>query len=386
MYQKQGKWSLRFLEAPFILESASVVGTKEGEGPLGGLFDLVGDDDKFGQNTWEKAESSMQRDALTTALGKADLGASDMDYVFAGDLLGQSMATTFGVENFRIPWFGIYGACSTCGEALSLAAAFVAAGYAKYVAAVTSSHFGSAEKQFRFPNQYANQRPMCATWTVTGSAAFVIGQGDCAGENEVNANINGDSNEIASLNNNNCDNDEGEKSYTSSKDIYKKETNKPRRVKIEGITTGVVVDYGIKDAMNMGAAMAPAACELIVNHLKDFGRRADYYDRIITGDLGSVGQKILIDLCRQKGVDISKNHEDCGMKMFDSANQNTGAGGSGCGCSATVLSAYYLPKLRSGELSHILFVPTGALLSPVSFNEGESVPGIAHGVVLESVI
>lgn len=378
MCQKQGKWSLRFSEAPFILESGSVVGTKEGEGPLGGLFDLVGDDDKFGQDTWEKAESSMQTDALTTALGKANLGASDMDYVFAGDLLGQSMATTFGVESFRIPWFGIYGACSTCGEAISLAAAFVAAGYARYAAAVTSSHFGSAEKQFRFPNQYANQRPMCATWTVTGSAAFVIGHDD-------SANINGDSNAIASVNNN-CDNDDGAKSCISSKDIYKKETNNPRRVRIEGITTGVVVDYGIKDAMNMGAAMAPAACELIVNHLKDFGRRADYYDRIITGDLGSVGQKILIDLCRQKGVDISKNHEDCGMKMFDSANQNTGAGGSGCGCSATVLSAYYLPKLRSGELSRILFVPTGALLSPVSFNEGESVPGIAHGVVLEAVI
>lgn len=339
MYQKQGKWSLRFSEAPFILESGSVVGTKEGEGPLGGLFDLVGDDDKFGQDTWEKAESSMQRDALTTALGKSGLEAGDMDYVFAGDLLGQSMATTFGVENFRIPWFGIYGACSTCGEALSLAAAFVAAGYAKYAAAVTSSHFGSAEKQFRFPNQYANQRPMCATWTVTGSAAFVVGHED----------------------------------------------GKSSGVRIEGITTGVVVDYGIKDAMNMGAAMAPAASELIVNHLKDFGRKADYYDRIVTGDLGSVGQKILIDLCRQKGVDISKNHEDCGMKMFDSANQNTGAGGSGCGCSATVLSAYYLPKLRSGELKRILFVPTGALLSPVSFNEGESVPGIAHGVVLEAV-
>lgn len=221
MYQKQGKWSLRFSEAPFILESASVVGTKEGEGPLGGLFDLVGDDDKFGQNTWEKAESSMQRDALTTALGKADLGASDMDYVFAGDLLGQSMATTFGVENFRIPWFGIYGACSTCGEALSLAAAFVAAGYAKYAAAVTSSHFGSAEKQFRFPNQYANQRPMCATWTVTGSAAFVIGNGDDSCKN-----------------------------------------NESRKVRIEGITTGVVVDYGIKDAMNMGAAMAPAIARI----------------------------------------------------------------------------------------------------------------------------
>jgi len=164
------------------LESSSVVGTKEADGPLGGLFDIVGKDDRFGQNTWEKAESSMQRDALTMALGKAHLDASDMDYVFAGDLLGQSMATTFGVENFRIPWFGVYGACSTCGESLSLAAAFVAAGDARHAVAVTSSHFGSAEKQFRFPNQYANQRPVSATWTVTGSAAFIVGSG--AGGNE----------------------------------------------------------------------------------------------------------------------------------------------------------------------------------------------------------
>ena len=183
MQQKLGKWSLRFTEAPFILESSSVVGTKEADGPLGGLFDIVGKDDRFGQNTWEKAESSMQRDALTMALGKAHLDASDMDYVFAGDLLGQSMATTFGVENFRIPWFGVYGACSTCGESLSLAAAFVAAGYARHAVAVTSSHFGSAEKQFRFPNQYANQRPVSATWTVTGSAAFIVGSG--AGGNEM---------------------------------------------------------------------------------------------------------------------------------------------------------------------------------------------------------
>ena len=341
------------------IDLPSLAGTKEADGPLGGLFDIVGKDDRFGQNTWEKAESSMQRDALTMALGKAHLDASEMDYVFAGDLLGQSMATTFGVENFRIPWFGVYGACSTCGESLSLAAAFVAAGYARHAVAVTSSHFGSAEKQFRFPNQYANQRPVSATWTVTGSAAFIVGSG--AGGNEMAR----------------CDN---EWTGCDNADSISK------KVQIEGITTGVVVDYGIKDAMNMGAAMAPAACELIVNHLSDFGREASYYDRIVTGDLGSVGQKILIDLCRQKGVDISKNHEDCGMKMFDATNQNTGSGGSGCACSATVLSAYYLPKLRSGELKRILFVPTGALLSPVSFNEGESVPGIAHGVVLEAVM
>ena len=243
----------------------------------------------------------------------------------------------------------------------------MAAGYAKHAVSVTSSHFGSAEKQFRFPNLYANQRPVSATWTVTGSAAFIVGSG--AGGNEAPA---GCGNEMAG-----CDN---------KRTGCGKANGISRRVQIEGITTGVVVDYGIKDAMNMGAAMAPAACELIVNHLSDFGREASYYDRIVTGDLGSVGQKILIDLCRQKGVDISKNHEDCGMKMFDATNQNTGSGGSGCACSATVLSAYYLPKLRSGELKRILFVPTGALLSPVSFNEGESVPGIAHGVVLEAVI
>jgi stage V sporulation protein AD len=194
---------------------------------------------------------------------------------------------------------------------------------------------------------------------VTGSAAFIVGSG--AGGNEMAG----------------CDNE-----WTGCDNA----DSISRKVQIEGITTGVVVDYGIKDAMNMGAAMAPAACELIVNHLSDFGRKASYYDRIVTGDLGSVGQKILIDLCRQKGVDISKNHEDCGMKMFDATNQNTGSGGSGCACSATVLAAYYLPKLRSGELKRILFVPTGALLSPVSFNEGESVPGIAHGVVLGAVM
>lgn len=182
MNQRIGKWSLRFSEAPFIISEASIVGTKEGGGPLGGLFDMVGKDDKFGQNTWEEAESSMQADALSMALGKAKRRPEDIDYVFAGDLLGQSMATTFGLEKFKIPLFGVYGACSTCGETLSLAAAFAAAGYGDYIAAVTSSHFGSAEKQFRFPNQYANQRPICATWTVTGSGAFILSKNKKTGK------------------------------------------------------------------------------------------------------------------------------------------------------------------------------------------------------------
>ncbi|MEE1100467.1 MAG: stage V sporulation protein AD [Agathobacter sp.] len=337
-----GKRSLFFKEAPFILESASVVGTKEGQGPIGDLFDLVGEDDKFGQESWEQAESSLQKDALHMALLKSKFGAEEIRYLFAGDLLGQAMATSFGLKDFEIPLLGLYGACSTCGESLSLGAAFVAAGYANLVAAVTSSHFASAEKQFRFPLEYANQRPKSATWTVTGSGAFII-----------------------------CD-----KSMIC---------NVTPKAKITGITTGVIVDYGVKDSMNMGAAMAPAAAETIVTHLKDFDRRPNYYDKIVTGDLGLVGKQILLDLLDQRDIDISGVHEDCGIKIFDNETQGTGAGGSGCGCSATVLSAYYLPKLASGELKRILFIPTGALLSPVSFNEGESIPGIAHAVVIESI-
>ena len=217
----------------------------------------------------------------------------------------------------------------------------VSAGYADYVAAVTSSHFASAEKQFRFPLEYANQRPVCATWTVTGSGAYILGNRKGEGKDVLGA--------------------------------------------ISGVTTGVIVDYGIKDSMNMGAAMAPAACETIETHFKDFGTNPKTYDKIITGDLGTIGSKILTTMLKERGYDISRQHEDCGVKIFDGTEQKTGAGGSGCGCSASVLSAYYLPQIASGELKKILFVPTGALLSPVSFNEGQSVPGIAHAVVIEHV-
>lgn len=337
-----GKRSLLFKEAPFILESASVVGTKEGQGPMGELFDLVGEDDKFGQDSWEKAESCLQKDALHMALLKSKYSAEEIRYLFAGDLLGQAMASSFGLKDYDIPMLGLYGACSTCGEALSLSAAFVAAGYANLAAAVTSSHFASAEKQFRFPLEYANQRPKSATWTVTGSGAFII-----------------------------CD-----KSMVC---------NVTPKARITGITTGVIVDYGIKDSMNMGAAMAPAAAETIVTHLKDFNRKPNYYDKIVTGDLGLVGKQILLDLLSERDIDISGVHEDCGIKIYDNDTQGTGAGGSGCGCSATVLSAYYLPKIAAGEINRILFIPTGALLSPVSFNEGESIPGIAHAVIIENV-
>ncbi len=351
MNQQIGRGSLCFSEAPFIVNSASVVGTKEGEGPLGQYFDVIGADDKFGQENWEAAESSLQKEAVTLALGKAGCSEQDIRYLFAGDLLGQTIASSFGLKSFQIPLFGLYGACSTCGESLSLAAMTIAAGYANRVVAVTSSHFASAEKQFRFPLEYANQRPLAATWTVTGSGAFVL-----AGRQGL-------------------------------EELQKKSehANDGPVAKISGITTGKIVDYGIKDSMNMGAAMAPAAADLIATHLSDFHRTPKDYDRIVTGDLGTVGQEILFNLLEEKGYDISQVHEDCGIKIFDGNSQGTGAGGSGCGCSAVTLSAHYLRLIKSGELHRILFVPTGALLSTVSFNEGDSIPGIAHGVVIESI-
>lgn len=366
MNQQIGRRSLLFSEAPFIIGTASVVGTKEGEGPLAAEFDCIGEDDKFGQDTWEAAESSLQQEALTLALGKADRKPEDMRYLFAGDLLGQLIASSFGLKTFEIPLFGLYGACSTCGEALALSAMTVAAGYADHVAAVTSSHFASAEKQFRFPLEYANQRPVSATWTVTGAGAFIVAAADQAAMPAVKkTRPKGAELSLA------------KKEYPHKKGIP--------MARIAGVTTGRIVDYGVKDSMNMGAVMAPAAAELIAQNLVDFDRKPEDYDHIVTGDLGEVGHEILIDLLKERGVDISKVHEDCGMLIFDNEKQKTGSGGSGCGCAATTLSAHFLPRLASGEMKRILFVPTGALLSTVSFNEGQSIPGIAHGIVLEHV-
>lgn len=337
MSEIQGMQSLKFENPPYILATANIVGKKEGEGPLGSKFDVVGDDDLFGADTWEEAESSMQKKVAGWAIKNAKLTNQQIRYIFAGDLLGQAIATSFGLLDFNIPLFGLYGACSTAGESLSLAAMTVAAGYADNVLAVTSSHFASAEKQFRYPLEYGNQRPLAASWTVTGSGAFIV-------------------------------------------------SNKASKVRITGVTTGKIVDYGVKDSMNMGAAMAPAACDTIYQNLMDFNLQPDKYDKIVTGDLGYIGSDILIDLLKEKGFDISKQHMDCGKEIFDQATQDTHAGGSGCGCAATTLSAYLLKELEKGTLKKILFVPTGALLSTVSYNEGQSVPGIAHGVVIESCV
>ena len=334
---KIGKCSIEFDNKPLISASASVVGQKEGEGPLGEYFDRVIDDPMAGQNTWEEAESEMQRQLVEELLIKSGLQAKEIRYFFAGDLLGQLIATSFGISGFEVPVFGLYGACSTMGEALSLAAMTFSAGYADNVIAMTSSHFGSAEKQFRFPLDYGNQRPLCATWTVTGAGGVIL---SASGESDI------------------C---------------------------VSGITTGRIVDYGIQDSFNMGAAMAPAACDVIYNHLMDFERRPEDYDAIYTGDLGSVGQTILIDLMDKRGFDISKVHHDCGVEIYDAGTQDTHAGGSGCGCSAATLSAQILRRIREGEYSRVLFVPTGALLSTISFNEGKTVPGIAHAVVIENI-
>lgn len=357
----KGKQSLIFAHAPRIVSASSVVGSKESEGPLRNLFDKTGKDDLFGAQTWEEAESRMQKEACMTALDKAGIRAEEIRYLFGGDLLRQGIATSMGVEDFQIPMFGLYGACSTSGEALALASMSASAGYGKYMMAVTSSHFGSAEKEFRFPLGYASQRPLSAQWTVTGSGAFVVAGADVPPEPE-----NGTKDEPGA----------------SDRNASREET-RFSHVRISGITVGKIVDYGLKDSQNMGACMAPAAMDTISRNFEDMGRSAGYYDRIITGDLGYVGSSILTDLLKGQGHDIRGRHLDCGMTVFDRETQDTHAGGSGCGCAAVTLAAYVLPKIESGEWERVLFVPTGALMSTVSFNEGASVPGIAHGIVLE---
>lgn len=353
-----GRASIRFEQPVYIIESASVVGKKEGEGPLGLLFDLAGEDDMFGCETWEEAESSLQKQAVGLVLEKAGVTAEEVNLMFAGDLLGQSIATSFGLAGYGIPLMGVYGACSTCGESLALGAMTIAGNYAKNVICVTSSHFASAEKEFRFPLDYGNQRPLSATWTVTGSGAFLLSR--------------------------NINNDCYSKQSTNMSETEKSQMSKKPRAKISGITVGKITDYGMKDSMNMGACMAPASASTLERHFIDLESQPSDYDKIITGDLGSVGQKILIDLLKEKGYDISEQHMDCGIEIFDADSQDTHSGGSGCGCSAVTLSAYILKQLEEQNWKKVLFMPTGALLSKTSFNEGKSVPGIAHALVLES--
>lgn len=297
---------MKFEEPPIICAAASVVGQKEGDGPFGDVFDQIESDPKVGGDTWEDAEGRLQERAAELAIQKAGCGKEAIRYIVAGDLLGQLMASSFGLAGFDKPLFGVYGACSTMGESIGIGSMLVEGGFADYVLAMTSSHFASAEKQFRFPLGYANQRPKASTWTVTGSGAVVICKGD----------------------------------------------QKQGMAKITGITTGKIVDYGVKDTMNMGACMAPAAASVVAAHFKDFGTDPSEYDQIITGDLGMVGKDILIDILRSEGYDIADRYIDCGIEIYGRDAQAQ-AGGSGCGCSAVMLAGYVLKQLVALEMSYI---------------------------------
>ena len=345
--------SISFRNPVFIQSSASIVGQKEGEGPLGSYFDSICDDPMFGTDTWEAAESTLQKQAALLAIKKSGLTTSDIQLLFAGDLLAQTAASSFGTADLQIPFYGLFGACSTMGESLSLGSLCIDGGYGRHILCTTSSHFASAEKEFRFPLGYGNQRPLSATWTVTGAGACVLGYRPPARPDHQSPG--------PLRNHNTC-------------------------AIITGITTGRLIDFGFKDSLNMGACMAPAACDTIARNLKDFNRKPEDYDAVFTGDLGMVGQKILFDLLSEKGIDISAIHQDCGMLIYDSQTQDTHSGGSGCGCAASVLSGYILPGIIEGKWKRVLFVPTGALLSKVSFNEGDPIPGIAHAVVIEQYL
>lgn len=329
-----GKQTVILDKPPSIIATSSTVGPKEADGPLGEYFDVKTEDELWGEDTWEKAESKFVKETIRDVIDKAKLTPEDIQYIFAGDLLNQLTGTTFGIRDFNIPYFGVFGACSTMAESMSLGAMIVDGGFADCVLATTSSHFCGAEKQFRFPMELGTQRPLTAQWTVTGSGAVIIAK-------------------------------EGGGPYITS------------------ITTGRIVDLGISDPMNMGAAMAPAAADTIVQHFKDTGRSPDYYDLIITGDLAEYGQKLLIELAGKEGYDIGEILTDCGIEIYDPDSQDTHAGGSGCGCSASVFAGYLYKEIKKGKWNRVLFVATGAMLSPGSSQQGETIPGIAHAVAIE---
>lgn len=329
MAKRLSRSTIRLEKCPNIAAWASVGGKMEGEGPLAGEFDLLNSDTTFGESTWEKAESRMMRTAVDRAFAKAGLAPSEIDLIFAGDLLNQCVSSTYGLRELEIPFLGLYGACSTMAEGLCMAALFVEGGLAERAAAVTSSHFCSAERQFRFPLEYGGQRPPTSQWTATASGAAVIGRGVAPPF-------------------------------------------------IRAVSIGSIVDLGITDANNMGAAMAPAAASTIANFFRDTHARPAEFDRIFTGDLGQVGSELLLELLDQEGIPISARHEDCGLLLYDRQRQDVHAGGSGCGCSASVLCSHILPRVQKGEWENVLFVATGALMSPTIVQQGESIPGIAH--------
>lgn len=331
--QKRGRQSFVLQKSPIITAWASVAGKKEAEGPLSHTFDIKCRDTYFGQTTWEQAEKHMQQQALKKLAEKAGLRQEDFNLVFSGDLLNQCIGSSFSLRNTGIPHLGLYGACSTMAESLLMASMAVGGGFTENAVAMTSSHFASSERQYRFPLGYGGQRTPTSQWTVTGSGAALISQ-DGKGP------------------------------------------------KITACTIGTVTDLGIKDANNMGAAMAPAAYATIKAHFEDLKTGPEQFDLIVTGDLGQLGKEMLLELSRHDGISLGGKLSDCGNLVFDNTTQDVHAGGSGCGCSAITLCGYLLPQLQSGKLKKILFCGTGALLSPTSTQQGLPIPGVCHAVCI----
>lgn len=333
--KRLGPQTLRLSHPPSVVSFANIGGKMESEGPLADFFDALSSDSFFGAKTWEQGESIMQRRALDMALEKGGLTTEDLDFVLAGDLLNQCIGTTFALRDLDVPFYGIYGACSTMGEGLSLASLLLDGGFAHLAAAMTSSHYCTAERQFRMPMPYGNQRTPTAQWTATAAGCCILGA-------------------------------QGDGPYVTH------------------VTCGKIVDMGITDANNMGAAMAPAAYDTLRAHFRATGDKPEDYDLILTGDLGVLGHEIVIDLFANDGIDMQKNYRDCGMLLYDLERQDMHAGGSGCGCSASVLCGYLLRGMQQKRWNRILFAPTGALLSPVSSFQGQSIPGICHAVVFSN--
>ena len=337
MTKKIGNQTVKLNNPPSITKYSSIVGPKEGMGPLKRYFDNIIEDEMFGEKSWEKAESKLVRYNLDNLLRKGGKSYSDIDYIFIGDLLNQCMASNYAIRETKIPVFGLYGACSTMAEALSLGAMSIDGEFANTVICMTSSHFCSSEKQFRFPLEFGTQRTPTAQWTVTGVGGVILEK-------------------------------EGIGPY------------------ITHITTGKIVDMGIKDANNMGGAMAPAAADTILTHFRDLGLNKDAYDLVITGDLGKIGSTALKDILKGEGLDIEDKLKDCGMLIFDIEASDTHGGGSGCGCSASVLASYILEEMSKSTINSILFIATGALLSPEMILQGETIPSIAHAVSITNNI
>ncbi|MDO4750018.1 MAG: stage V sporulation protein AD [Eubacteriales bacterium] len=332
--KRMGQQTIRLENPPSIAAGACVVGKKEGQGPLRDWFDYISEDSYFGEQSWEKAESTMLSRCFALACDKAKLPPSDVQYIFSGDLLNQCTGSAFALRDSNIPFFGLYGACSTMAESLSLAAMTIDGGFADIAGAMTCSHFCSAERQFRLPLEYGGQRTPTAQWTVTGAGALILRS-------------------------------EGPGPYVTH------------------VTTGRIVDAGVTDAANMGAAMAPAAYETLKAHFEDTARKPSDYDAIVTGDLGRIGHEILCDLFRNDGVDLGPACTDCGLLIYAQRAQDVHAGGSGCGCAASVLAGHILRQLTEGIWPRVLFAATGALMSPTSSLQGESIPGICHAVALD---